>query len=150
MMLELTRTELRGLMQLATLAELVLDHVDENEATAETLELVSQVARKVYEAGLAAGIREIVRHEPARDEFSLREPYENGVYSEILQHFEDNYFWNELAHLLAERDLRNRHGGQLDPVEYSERLFELEERYMDIFSESGVDALHVISSEPHQ
>ena len=78
---------------------------------------------------------------------------ETGDYEERAPHmrFIDEYdersFWSLLASKLASRDLAAEEAlsaaGALDEEQRSVRLFEIIERYEEVFAESGIESVRV-------
>jgi hypothetical protein len=151
MTLELSDEELRSLLHLTSLALYVAEQ-NQEEAAAEDVEALQQLADRIYELGAQEGHRDIAEFDAAAGQYMLKESYvEESFYADAIRQFEDDFFWSELAYALAERDLKQRgFTPEEDAVEYNQRLTELEDFYMDIFSEQGVDRLHVIPAIPHQ
>ncbi|MGI8602686.1 MAG: hypothetical protein ACR2OZ_06755 [Verrucomicrobiales bacterium] len=150
MSLELSHDELRTLLHLISLG-LYTTELNQDESCQPELEAMQRLADKIYEAGYRAGHRDIAEFDPAAGQYMLKDSYVNdSIYSQTIHEFEDGFFWGELAAQLAERDLRAKGGPLLDPVHHNERLQDLEDHYMDLFTEQGVDRLHLIPADPHQ
>jgi hypothetical protein len=150
MTLELTSDEIRSLMHMVSLA-LYVAEANQDESCTDDLNAMQAVADKVFEAGWREGHRDIAEFDPARGQYMLREEYESdSVYSKSIQEFEDDFFWGELATALAERDVKLKSNQNIDPVELSERLRDLEDNYLDHFTDHGVDHLRLINPNPHQ
>jgi hypothetical protein len=151
MTLELSSDELRTLMHTVSLALYVTEPSQDPECAAE-MEAMQALADKIFDAGWRAGHQDIAQFDAGQGLFMLREEYVNdSVYSRTIRDFEDDFFWGELAHALAERDLRTRKGAKpLDPVEHNDRLQDLEDHYLDLFTDHGVNHLHAIHPEPNQ
>ena len=150
MTLELSTDEIRSLMHMVSLA-LYVAEANQDQASAAELDARQTVADKVFEAGWRDGHRDIAEFDAGRGQYMLREEYEtDSVYSKSIQEFEDDFFWGELASALAERDLRLKAAKDMDPVERSDRLRDLEDQYLDHFTDHGVDHLRLINPQPHQ
>lgn len=150
MTLELTSEEIRSLMHMVSLALYVAEANQDESCTAE-LDAMQAAAEKVFEAGWREGHRDIAEFDATRGQFMLREEYESdSVYAKSIQEFEDDFFWGELATALAERDVKLKSNQNIDPVELSERLRDLEDNYLDHFTDHGVDHLRLINPNPHQ
>ena len=150
MTLELSSDEIRSLMHMVSLA-LYVAEANQDPACAEELNSMQVVADKVFEAGWKDGHRDIAEYDAVRGQYMLREQYEtDSVYAKSIQEFEDDFFWGELASALAERDAKLKGGQHLDPIELGERLQDLEDQYLDHFTDHGVDQLRLIYPKPHQ
>jgi hypothetical protein len=148
MTIDLSKGELRTLLHMVSLALYVSEANQDDECQPE-IEAMQEVADKLYEAGIIDGNRDIAEYDPTAGQFMLREGYvEDSLYSRTIQEFEEEFFWTELSSALAERDLRAK--GEPNPLNYDKRLQDLEDHYMDIFSDHGVDRLHMILPGPHQ
>jgi|GEM_PF-2744674 len=150
MTLELTSDEFRSLMHMVSLA-LYVTEPNQDQECSEDLDAMQVVADKVFEAGWREGHRDIAEFDAASGLYMLRDAYvADSVYAKSIQEFEDDFFWNELAGALAERDLKLKGGEGMDPVEMSNRLQDLEDHYLDHFTDHGVDHLRLINPKPHQ
>jgi hypothetical protein len=150
MTIEFSTEELRTLAHMVSLALYVTEPA-QDESCQDQIAAMQRLADRLFEAAMRAGHRDIAEFDPAAGQFMLKEDYVNdSVYSRTIHDFEDDFFWSELAYLLAERDLRGRSGQRLDPVVHNERLRDLEEHYMDVFTDHGIDRLHLIPADPHQ
>jgi hypothetical protein len=150
MTIDFSTEEVRTLVHMVSLA-LFVTEAAQDESCKEEIAAMQKLADRIFEAGVRAGHRDIAEYDPAAGQFMLKEDYVNdSVYSRTIHDFEDDFFWSELAYLLAERDLRARSGDKLDPVVHNERLRDIEEHYMDVFTDHGLDRLHLIPSDPHQ
>jgi hypothetical protein len=150
MTLELSAEELRTLLHMISLA-LYITESNQDESCHDEIEAMQQLAERLYEAGARHGHRDIAEYDPAAGQHMLKDDYVNeSIYARTIREFEDDFFWSELAYLLAERDLRVKGGEPLDPVKHNERLQDIEEYYMDMFTDYGIDRMHLISPEPHQ
>ncbi len=152
MTLELNNDELRTLLNMVSLALYVTENNQEERCQAE-IERMDALADRLYETGCKEGNRDIAEYDPSQRQYMLKDSYvTDSFYALAVREFEDDFFWAELASALAERDLRVKGAAasMTDPEAFSERLQDQEDYYMDIFTEHGVDRLHVIPSEPHQ
>ncbi len=150
MTLELSDDEVRALMHLANLAMYVAEASQDSEA-AEEVENMQELVDRILEAGAAEGYRGVAQYEPSEGHWMPTEEYvNNSVYKQIVRDFEDDFFWNELAAQLAERDVRVKGGDRMETDEREQRLLDLQDSYMDMFTDHGVDRLHVIPPSPHQ
>jgi hypothetical protein len=150
MSIDFSTEEVRTLVHMVSLALYVTEPA-QDESCKEQIAAMQKLADRIFEAGTRAGHRDIAEFDPAAGQFMLKEEYVNdSVYSKTIHDFEDDFFWSELAYLLAERDLHARGGERLDPVVHNERLRDLEEHYMDVFTDHGIDRLHLIPAGPHQ
>ena len=149
MTLELTDSEFQMLLHAASLS-LYVAEPNQAEDCRDEMEQLYELTDRLFALGEKNGFRGVAQFDSASGHYVPTEDYlRHPFYETTIREFEDDFFWNELAYLLAERDLRVK-GGQMDPVGYNERLQDLEDAYMDHFSQYGVDRLHSISVEPHQ
>lgn len=150
MTLELSSDEIRTLMHMVSLA-LYVTEPNQDPDCAEDLDAMQSVADKIFEAGWRGGHRDIAEFDASTSQYMLRDNYvSDSVYAKSIQEFEDDFFWSELASQLAERDMRAKGAEKMDPVELNERLQDLEDNYLDHFTDHGVDHLRLINPQPHQ
>jgi hypothetical protein len=85
---------------------------------------------------------------PDQDEyFETREYEERAPHMGYIDEYDERMFWSLLASKLAHRDLAAEEAlsasGALDEEQRSIRLFEIIERYEDVFAKSGIESVRV-------
>ncbi len=149
MQIRLSEQELATLAEMVTLAAWVASWNRQEDAElpfSEYEHLESKILAKTANAGLV----EMVEFDEASQRYRLSPEYqERSFFQECYDEFRNESFWEELVIRLADRDLIRRIGlkdwRKLSEEERRERTRDLEKRYWDEFTRSGVNNLHVIS-----
>lgn len=117
-------------------------HADDPETMPERY---AEVSQKVFGLAEVFGCGELVEKD-VNGEFFPNENLTDGPVHERLDNFAEDVFWAELVARLAERDLRQQLGVEIDDDEEltedaTEKLKEFEDAYWREFEASGVDHL---------
>lgn len=121
-------------------------HKEEDEGARSYLELVEKLYALAKGTGQAARIvfdPDLKRHVPSRT-FE-----ESSEARRLVDEFADASFWHELIYRMTERDLERQVGGEenlrmLAPEKRFDRETPIEERYLEEFSEHGLERLEVV------
>jgi hypothetical protein len=148
MQLRLSEQELATLAEMVSLASWVASWNRQEDAEApfsDYEQLESKILKKTAQAGLV----EMVEFDEATQRYRLSPEYqERSFFQECYDEFRNESFWEELVIRLADRDLIRRIGlrdwRKLTEEQRRERTRDLEKRYWDEFTRSGVNNLHVI------
>ena len=149
MQLDLDRAELERLLELAYLAERVLnDHRPAGEGSSEHAAVLEKIHALAEEEGLGYLVaREDDGTAKASPALEARMDLAG-----FLQDYDDCVLWDELAVRLAERDLREELGSRafdaLPPSERADRVDALAEAYDREFDKRGLDRLRLPSDPP--
>lgn len=143
MELQLTRTELERLLELATLGEQMLNgHLPEGESSA----LHDATLQKLYALADDEGLGYLIAVDEAVDALKPSEALLSRLDAEIHD-YDDCVFWDELSIRLAERDLREELGTHafetLPAGERQERVDAIAESYDREFDARGVEGLRL-------
>lgn len=135
-----TQIELRNLARMVYLANLVVNSGREgSERVVKFDELEDKILRWIANSGLKELIEEC-EHGHAHPSFLLSEDVEVTAY---LESYEDDIFWDELAHRLADRDFFRDHDDSdlagLSAEQKIERKEPYLQKYRDLLQESGID-----------
>jgi hypothetical protein len=148
MQLRLSEQELATLAEMVSLASWVASWNRQEDAEvpfSDYEQLESKILKKTAHAGLV----EMVEFDEATQRYRLSPEYqERSFFQECYDEFRNESFWEELVIRLADRDLIRRIGlrdwRKLTEEQRRERTRDLEKRYWDEFTRSGVNNLHVI------
>jgi hypothetical protein len=148
MQLRLSEQELATLAEMVSLASWVASWNRQEDAEvpfSDYEQLESKILKKTAQAGLV----EMVEFDEATQRYRLSPEYqERSFFQECYDEFRNESFWEELVIRLADRDLIRRIGlrdwRKLTEEQRRERTRDLEKRYWDEFTRSGVNNLHVI------
>ena len=148
MQLRLSEQELATLAEMVSLAAWVASWNRRDEAELPFADY-ERLESKILEKTAQAGLTEMVEFDEATGRYRLNPEYqEQSFFQECYDEFRNESFWEELVIRLADRDLIRRIGlrawRRLSEEERRERTKDLEKRYWDEFTRSGVNNLHVI------
>jgi hypothetical protein len=158
MRMDITTEEYAKLVDLLFLASKVLTaHKEEDSRTGPYLQLIQRIYALAPQSGrddLVAFDKDLKRSLPAKALDASSEV------RRLLDEFSDETFWHEMVFRFTERDLERQAGGQeklllLSQEERFSMETSLEERYLEEFSEHGIDRLEVIEhpalrGKPHK
>lgn len=123
---------------------------NQREGAEEAFSEYENLEHKILEKAAHAGFGDLIEFDDEQQRYRLSEDYqERSFFQECYDEFRNESFWEELVIRLADRDLIRRIGlkawRKLSEEERRQRTSDLEKRYWDEFTRSGVDNLHVIS-----
>lgn len=144
MKLELSRDEMETLLMLAYLGEWMTnsDHPDDREARFDA------VLQKLYATADEQGLGYLVSTDEESGELAASEALIAKIdTADVIAHYDDHVFWDELAIHLAERDLREEMGKEkfdaLRPSERDTMVDARAEAYDLEFEKKGLDRLRI-------
>jgi hypothetical protein len=147
MQMEITTEEYAKLVDLLFLASKVLtSHKEEDSRTEPYLRLIQRIYALAPQTGrddLVAFDEDLKRSLPA-----TALDASSGV-RRLLDEFADETFWHELVFRFTERDMERQAGGQeklllLSQEDRVSMETSLEVRYLEEFSEHGIDRLEIV------
>jgi hypothetical protein len=149
MHLRLTEQELATLVEMVSLAAWTASW-NRRPGAEEAFADYENLEDKILEKALHAGLGDIIEFDEERQRHRLVSDYQDrSFFQECYDEFRNESFWEELVIRLADRDLIRRIGlkpwQRLSEEERRERTKDLEQRYWDEFTRSGIDNLHVIA-----
>ena len=149
MHLRLTEQELATLAEMVSLAAWVASW-NQREGAEDAFTEYEALEGKILEKAAHSGFGDIIEFDEEQQRYRFSdEQQERSFFQECYDEFRNESFWEELVIRLADRDLIRRIGlkawRKLSEEERRERTADLEKRYWDEFTRSGVDNLHVIS-----
>lgn len=146
MKIDLTRTEFRRLLHLVYIAAWILDahRTADDPRTA----LYNQLEQKLLAIAHRHDFHDLVEYAPEHDRYFPTRHMEEGPAHQFIDEYDNDTFWDELTHRLAERDAIADVGDvdaylNLTFDERLTRLFQHEARYADEFHEHGLDRLTI-------
>lgn len=143
MSLQLEPNEYRKLIELAYLGEWLINAHHDSEVQDDEASSVLQLLLA------AAPHPELVSQDPETGDFFMKDAWVEQLYESYIADYDDHVFWDELTERLAQRDLAQRKGVEMDAISRDEDLLELlpfEERYHRELEENGIERL-VIDAE---
>ena len=135
--------DLTYLIYALTLAYLISDD-DGQEKTKYAL-FFSLMLDSFLEAAYKTGKYDWIIYDEELDDYFMTGEAERELFEETIDEYEDNYFWEELIHRLALRDMQKEHSAEelkeMDRVKYFEHLSKYKTRYEDEFEKNGLYTL---------
>jgi hypothetical protein len=151
MKINFTKKEYQTLVEMLLAADWVITgHEDEErEETKPYRELRKKVLSHHEEMGMA----EAFAYSEQEDEYFETAAYEaSAPHMRFIEEYTEQVFWEELASRLAARDLAAEETlvveGARSEEERLTRLFEVNERYEEEFSENGLANLRLVRAAP--
>jgi len=146
MKINFTKKEYQVLVEMLLTADWVI-RAREVEQRAET-KPYSDLRKKVLSHFKEMGMEDAFVYHPEHDDyFETREYEERAPHMRFIEEHDEEVFWGELASKLAHRDLAAEDvlnaAGPLDDEARTIRLFEIIDRYEEVFAESGLQSLRV-------
>ncbi|MCB1614649.1 MAG: hypothetical protein KDI30_01420 [Pseudomonadales bacterium] len=148
MNIELSKQEYRRLLDILYLGQWMLSaHDNEDDPDKAAYDALIQ---KLYSHAAKFDCDPFIEHSEELDEFWPTRLYEDtsGVF-EHVDNYNEETFWDELAHRLAQRDVNNALEQQgktredLGMEAYITLVTEFEEGYLDIFERYGLERVEV-------
>ena len=146
MKINFTKREYQTLVEMLLTADWVI-RSHEEEPRAET-KPYDDLRKKVLSHYREMGMEDAFEYVPDEDEYFETKDYEERApHMGYIDEYDERSFWSLLASKLASRDLAAEEAlsaaGALDEEQRSIRLFEIIERYEDVFAESGIESVRV-------
>lgn len=144
MKLELSRNEMETLLELAYLGEYMTnaDHPDDHD------DRFDAVLQKLYAIADEQGLGYLVANDEESGELGASDALLAKIDStDVIGHYDEHTFWDELAIRLAERDLQEEMGKDAwEALRPSEQIAKSEERaaaYDEEFEKNNLDRLRI-------
>ena len=148
MKINFTKKEYRLLVDLLEMADWVLTSHDATEQPDK--KPYHDLIQKIYANSKEMACDDILEFVPEVNQYFVTLEYdEESLCRQHIDKFEDNVFWDKLSFYLSERDLLVQEGEEkllsMDPMERSEKLFELQDWYESEFYEHGLENIKVVN-----
>lgn len=111
MNLELTTKDYLALMKAVYLADCVANSHAETPAD-ENWEIAG-LRRKIFSRAEEAGLGELVRHDPQREDYFETDALAEEMDAEFIERHIDRVFWRELRARLTEKIMDDRYGAEM-------------------------------------
>ena len=152
MIINFTKKEYRLLLDILEIAEWVL-HSHRTQELEETKKYTVLI-QKILSYAEQMGCEDLIVYDDRLEGFYPTRQFEDeSDHMEYIEEFEDDVFWDALAHRLAVRDLVTQVGKEeYENMEYSERaskILDLEGWYHAEFIESGLVNVKVDAIKPN-
>jgi hypothetical protein len=142
--LEITNTQLRNLIKAVYLSDWVINaHRMSDELDSDSRSFEQYVLGTLYNAGC----KDLIDFDPQLGMYFVNNDLEESFY-EIIDDYEDETFWDELASRLAERDYgeKNKPNVGESDKEKAKRvaaICSIEDKYNDEFERYGIERLKI-------
>jgi len=148
MKINITKKEYRALLDIFSISDWVLNahKVGDDPETEEYRKL----EQKFHSYAKDMGYNNLVTYDTGLKRFfPTKEFEETSKYTDFVDEFENDTFWDELLHRLVERDLIMQEGGvenvmNMDIRERFEKEEPLEKMYATEFETNGLDNIRIL------
>lgn len=145
MKIEINKDEYRALLDMLSIANWIMNaHETGSDSQHSTHEALK---KKLFSYSKEMDAADIIQFSKEDNDYYETRDYEEYIVDSFVTPYEDEFFWDELAARLAERDYVNKIGAakysKMEPMERMSAVFELEDRYLNEFSEYGIDYLKI-------
>lgn len=150
MHLRLNDQELTTLVEMLSLAASVASYNRKPESD-DKVAIFEDLEDKILEKAAHAGMGSVIEFDADKQRHQLTLAYQDqSFFQDCLDEFRNESFWEELVIRFADRELIRKIGfpswNRLSEEERRARTADIEKRYWDEFSKSGIDRLHLIHS----
>ena len=147
MKINFTKKEYRALLDILSIADWVINaHKVEKDPKTEEYRLLEHT---LFSHAEKMGFENLIEYDPKLERYFPTQEYdETSKAMDFVDEFENDSFWEELIHRLAERDLTRQEGGveNVMKLSWEERLTKevpLEEMYAKEFEINGLNNLKI-------
>lgn len=109
----------------------------------EHIEEYEKLQQHIYSFAKDFGLENLIEYDSEYDMFFETREFEDSEINEIIDQYDNDVFWDELAFRLAKRDVRK--GKNID--ESFKKLLDIEEKYSEEFYKNGLKNVKVIGME---
>jgi hypothetical protein len=142
MEIQLTKKEYRLLLDMLYISDWVMTaHHEEEDAKAKPYQ---QVQQKLLAYAKGFGFEDLVEYEKEYDEYAPTRKFEDlESTTSFIDDYDDDVFWDELRHRLAQRDLIRAKGlheiQEMDPISRMMEEDKIADEYDSEFVVNGID-----------
>lgn len=145
MKINFSKKEYETLLEILYIANWVIDAFEtEPKPDKQKYEDLEQ---KILSYAKDFGMDRLVVWDARVSEYFHSKEFDDGRPMELIEEFEDESFWNELTHRLAERDFIETHTEEeiekMDVWDRIRKIDEFVEKYWDEFEENGLENLRI-------
>lgn len=145
MKIEINKEEYRALLDMLSIADWIMNA---HEAKADSQPSAHEaLKKKLFSYSTEMDATDIIQFSKEHNDYYETKDYEEHILDTFVTSYEDEFFWEELASRLAERDYVNKIGAanysKMEPMTRMSAVLELEDRYLNEFSEYGIDYLKI-------
>jgi len=149
MKIELTKEQYKNLIKLVYLGNWIVNSIRSGEEDDKRIEKYENIAQYIYSFSREEGLERYIEFDKQVNRFfPTREFEEDTDLERYRQEYDDEVFWQELIHRLAERDFIKEYGeNTIKKMNWRERLEKEQpfiEKYGEEFEESGLMNLEIL------
>ncbi|MGL4738188.1 MAG: hypothetical protein ACRCW2_12125 [Cellulosilyticaceae bacterium] len=147
MKIECTKEEFKALLDLVYAGNLLINGMRSKE---ERIEAHAEMEQKIFAMANSFGIEDLVAYDEEYEEYMPTHTYENGEFTQYIDAYEDQVFWEELTLRMARRDalsILTDEDPEMAKSELNKLQLKLEDEYETEFSENGLYHLKVVKPE---
>jgi hypothetical protein len=149
MELSITKEQYRSLAKMVYLGNWLINSVRTDEEQIEEFDTLEQY---IYSFAEQAGMGKVISLDPALGRFITN--WEDGEHPDIdryIDEYNEENFWHELVHRLAERDFIRAYGERtvkdMSMTEHIEKQDEFVNRYADEFEKNAIENLTLVAEK---
>ncbi|MHC1745667.1 MAG: hypothetical protein AB9895_00800 [Negativicutes bacterium] len=141
MKINLTKREYQSLMDVLYIADWVMSAFDETGNSKPDPH--DQLEQKLLSYAKDFGFEDYVEQDKSAGRYYPTRLFEDEtIATEIIDQYDENTFWDELAHRLAQRDIELKYGreqlAEMDMAQVFEEMSIIEDEYNEKFEETGL------------
>lgn len=147
MKIECTKEEFSVLLDLVYAGNLLINGMRSKE---ERVQPYADMEQTIFKMAESFGIEDVVAYDEEFEEYMPTHTYENSEFTELIDAYEDNVFWEELTLRMARRDalsILTDEDPEMPKSELNKLQLRLEDEYEQEFSENGIYHLKVCRPE---
>jgi len=149
MEIKLTKEQYENLLKLVYLGNWIVNSIRSGEEDDKRIEKYENIAQYIYSFSREEGLERYIEFDKQVNRFfPTREFEEDTDLERYRQEYDDEVFWQELIHRLAERDFIKEYGeNTIKKMNWRERLEKEQpfiEKYGEEFEESGLMNLEIL------
>ncbi len=149
MKIEINKDEYRALLDMLSIADWIMNA---HETAADSKSNAHDaLKKKLFSYSSEMDATDIIQFSKEHNDYYETKDYEEHILDVFVTPYEDEFFWEELASRLAERDYVKKIGAakysKMEPMERMSAVYDLEDSYLNEFSESGIDYLKINHDE---
>lgn len=147
MKIDLSKQEMRTLLDIIFLGDWVLGAYDTLEDATPEKEKYKALVQKIYGIAKEAGFDDLIEYAPEINLFTETLEFEESDVQDYIAEFEENTFWEKLISSLAGRDaLKALTPEKIKKMSDEERfttMLKYEEKWAEEFDQYGLDRLDI-------
>lgn len=143
MKINFTKKQFKTLLDLIYTGEMIING---NRIPDEVIEEYDELQQYIYSFAKEMGYEDLMEYNKEYNGYYETRKYEESGIYDLIEEYNNNVFWDELASNLAERDIANKYGEEIVNLEHEDivtAIWRREDEYSEEFSENGLLNLKV-------